>query len=196
MSTMTLNNAKGEGDFLRLRFWGTVLLMLGALLALGAGSVNAAPLAGTTIGNQASATYADNNGVNRITVSNSVITTVSQIFTARLDQSQTRVGAPNQTVTFTHTLTNSGNGADSYNLTVGTSSASLAAFAGGVAPTTANAFYADANCDGVADNNINVTSVGPVAGVAVGQLIHHARAGRAVRHVDRLGDADRGILRQ
>ena len=37
MSTMTLKNAKGEGDFLRLRFWGTVLLMLGALLALGAG---------------------------------------------------------------------------------------------------------------------------------------------------------------
>ena len=167
MSTMTLKNAKGEGDFLRLRFWGTVLLMLGALLALGAGSVNAAPLAGTTIGNQASATYADNNGVNRITVSNSVITTVSQIFTARLDNSQTRVGAPNQTVTFPHTVTNSGNGADSFNLTVGTSSASLAAFAGGVAPTSANAFYADANCDGVADNNINVTSVGPVAGGGV-----------------------------
>ena len=36
MSTMTLKNAKGEGDFLRLRFWGAVLLMLGALLALGA----------------------------------------------------------------------------------------------------------------------------------------------------------------
>ena len=161
MSTMTLKNAKGEGDFLRLRFWGAVLLMLGALLALGAGSVNAATLAGTTIGNQASASYKDNNNVDRITVSNSVSTVVQAVGSANLVQTQSKIGAPGQTLAFAHTITNTGNSSDTFTVTIGAQVNTVGnAFA---AATTGGAVYADANCDGVADSNTTTTSLGPVA---------------------------------
>ena len=159
MSTVTLNNAKGAGDFLRLRFWGTVLLMLGALLALSAGSANAAPLAGTSIGNQAAASYRDNNNIDRLTVSNAVSTVVSQVYSATLTLSQTKAGAPGQTLAFPHTLSNLGNGPATFSLAVGNVTAG--AFA--TAPVTNNTYFADNNCDGVADNNTNITTVGPVA---------------------------------
>lgn len=157
MSTMTLS-AKGGGDFFRLRFWAAALLMLGMFLMLGIGQANAAPLAGTSIGNQASATYTDANSVSRITVSNSVSTVVAQVSNASLTQSQTKTGAPGSPITFPHTITNNGNGPESYTIndaftTVGNSLSALPAL------------YADANCDGVADNSTNLagTNVGPVA---------------------------------
>ena len=165
MSTITSISAKGGGDFLRLRFWGTVLLMLGALLALGAGSAHAAPLAGTSIGNQASASYTDANSVSRITVSNSVSTVVQQVFAAVLTQTQTKTVAPGQTVAFPHTIVNNGNGADTFTITAG-NVVNAPAFQNSVAPTTITLFYNDANCDGVADNNTVLTgtpSIGPVA---------------------------------
>ena len=166
MSTITLNGAKGGGDFLRLRFWGTVLLMLGALLALGAGSAYAAaPAAGTSIGNQASASYTDANLVPRITVSNPVSTIVAQVFAATLTQTQSKTVAPGQTVAFPHTITNNGNGADTFTITAG-AVVNPAAFQGGVGPTTTTVFYNDSNCDGVADNNNVLTgapSIGPIA---------------------------------
>ena len=159
MSTVILNHAKGAGDFLRLRFWGTVLLMLGALLALSAGSANAAPLAGTAIGNQAAASYRDNNNIERLTVSNAVSTVVSQVYSATLTLSQTKAGAPGQTLAFPHTINNLGNGPATFSLAVGNVTAG--AFA--TAPVTGNTYFADNNCDGVADNNTTITTVGPVA---------------------------------
>lgn len=176
MSTVTLNNAKGAGDFLRLRFWGTVFLMLGALLALGAGLANATPLAGTSIGNQAAASYRDNNNIDRITVSNAVSTVVSQVFSASLTQSQSKAGAPGQFLAFPHTLTNNGNGPDTFTLTINGVTGS--AFV--TTPTTANAFYLDANCDGVADNNTNITTVGPVAPGLQACFVAQAGLGSAV----------------
>ena len=170
MSTVTLNNAKGAGDFLRLRFWGTVLLMLGALLAFSAGSAFAAPLAGTAIGNQASASYKDFNNVDRITVSNSVSTLVTAVGVATLTQSQTKLAAPGQTIDFPHTIVNNGNAPDTFAVTIG-------------AVVTANAFvtaptiYPDGNCDGVADSNSVVSSVGPLAPGGQGCFVVRVTAG-------------------
>jgi len=162
MSTMTLKGAKGEGDFFRLRFWGAVLLVLGALLALGAFPAHAAPLAGTSIGNQASASYTDANAVSRITVSNSVSTIVQAIGSASLTQSQTKVGAPGQTIAFAHTITNTGNGPDTFAVSLGAKVDNVGGPTGAFV-TAGTGVYADANCDGVADNNTVVNSIGPVA---------------------------------
>lgn len=175
MSTTTLKNAKGAGDFLRLRFWGTVLLMLGALLALGAGSAHAAPLAGTAIGNQASASYRDANAVDRITVSNSVSTIVQQVGSATMTQTQSKTAAPGQTIAFPHTIVNNGNGPDTFTLTLGgtvTGSANLSA-----TPTNTTVFFADTNCDGVADSNAPTNTVGPVAPGAQGCFVAQLTAG-------------------
>ena len=154
MSTMKLS-AKGGGDFFRLRFWAAALLMLGMLLMLGVGQANAAPLAGTSIGNQASATYLDNGGTSRVTVSNSVSTIVSQVSNATLTQSQTKTGAPGQPISFPHTVTNNGNGPE--NFTIGTSTLT------GNTLAALPVLYADANCDGVADNATTITTLGPIA---------------------------------
>ena len=174
MSTVTLKNAKGAGDFLRLRFWGTVLLMLGALLAFSAGSAFAAPAAGTSIGNQASASYKDNNNIDRVTVSNTVSTIVAQQAVANLVQTQSKTGAPGQTLSFPHTIYNNGNFADTFAVTVGTV-VTAATFS--PAPTSANALYADANCDGVADNSTIITSVGPVAAGGQGCFVAQVTLG-------------------
>lgn len=154
MSTMKLG-AKGGGDFFRLRFWAAALLMLGMMLMLGTGEANAAPLAGTSIGNQASASYTDANNVARVTVSNTVTTIVAQVAGLTLTQSQTKTGAPGQPLSFPHTITNTGNNSDSYNLvTLNPTGTSISG---------TPQFFADANCDGVADNGTAIISIGPVA---------------------------------
>jgi uncharacterized repeat protein (TIGR01451 family) len=150
-------SAKGGGDFFRLRFWAAGLLMLGMFLMSGMGEANAAPLAGTSIGNQASATYTDNGGVSRITVSNTVTTTVQPVSAATLNQSQTKVGAPGQPLNFPHNIVNNGNSPESYTLSVS------APAPGGNTVTATPLLFADANCDGVPDNATQITSVGPAA---------------------------------
>ncbi len=155
MSTMTLS-AKGGGDFFRLRFWAAGLLMLGICLMLGTGQAYALTLAGTSIGNQASATYNDNGGIARVTVSNTVTTTVNQVSSATLASSQTKNGAPGQPITFPHSITNNGNGPETYTLSTGVVTA-------GTTLSSVPLLYPDANCDGVADSATTITSVGPAA---------------------------------
>jgi trimeric autotransporter adhesin len=117
----------------------------------------AAPLAGTTIGNQAAATYTDASAVTRTATSNEVKTIVQQVAAFTLTSSQTKVGTPGAPVTFPHTITNTGNGTDTFTLgAVNTSGLVL----------TPIVIYADANCDGVADNATPITSVGPLAPAA------------------------------
>lgn len=94
----------------------------GLIASIGAASMAAlslsaaAPTAGTPIGNQASATYQDQNGTDRSTTSNTVITTVLQIPGLALTQDNTRTVSPGGSVFFPHTLTNTGNGTDSFDL--------------------------------------------------------------------------------
>lgn len=87
------------------------------LLALGAGSASAAPpAAGTSIGNQASATYTDASGTSRTVTSNSVQTVVQQVAALTLTASGAKTASVGATVYYPHTLTNTGNGTDTYAL--------------------------------------------------------------------------------
>jgi len=75
-----------------------------------------APPAGTQIGNQASATYTDSSGVQRQVTSNAVLTTVQQVAALLLQQTQTKPGSVGAQAVFPHTLTNIGNGTDTFAL--------------------------------------------------------------------------------
>ena len=120
------------------------------LLFAGAGHA-ASPLAGTSIGNQASATYVDGSAVTRSVSSNVVSTIVQQVAALTITQPLAKTAAAGTQVSYPVTLTNTGNGTDTFGLTT--------AMAGGFNFTTVT-YYADANGDGVADNTTPITSTG------------------------------------
>ena len=120
------------------------------LLFAGAGHA-ASPLAGTSIGNQASATYVDGSNVTRSVSSNVVSTIVQQVAALTITQNLAKTAAAGTQVSYPVTLTNTGNGTDSFGLTT--------AMSGGFSFTSVT-YYADANGDGVADNTTPITSTG------------------------------------
>lgn len=111
--------------------------------------------ANSVIGNQASASYADSNGVPRSSTSNTVQTTVSQVKSFTLLQTGAKSVSPNQQVCYPHTITNTGNGADTYALNAPTT--------GGMFAHTSLAYYSDAITDGAPDNGSPITSTGTLA---------------------------------
>jgi len=115
-----------------------------------------APLAGTSIGNQASATYTDDSNVVRTATSNTIQTVVQQVASLSLTSTQTKVVAPGGTVYYPHTLSNTGNGTDTF--TLGAVDAGT-----GTITFTNLAVYLDANGDGVPDNFTAITSSGPLS---------------------------------
>ena len=114
----------------------------------------AAPLAGTSIGNQASAQYLDQAGVTQNVTSNLVTTTVQQVAALTLTSNLSKTVTAGSQVSYPLTLTNTGNGTDTYNLTQSNSGAFV---------FTSVTFYADANGDGVADNTTPITSTTALA---------------------------------
>lgn len=128
--------------------------------------VQAAPLAGTSIGNQASATYTDASAVPRTATSNTVSTIVAQVAGVTLDLTQSKTVAPGGTVYFSHTLKNTGNGNDTFGLT-----AADVAFGSGITYAGPIVMYADANGDGVADDSTVITSTGVLAAGATFKFI-------------------------
>lgn len=133
-----------------------VTFALIALLAM-PGGLAAAPLAGTQIGNQASATYTDANGVAQTATSNLVITTVLPVYGVDVEQALTVTAVPASTAAFPVSVTNLGNDDDSFTLLVTDP-------AGGDFACSSVAIYADANGDGAPDNftNLSGTNVGPI----------------------------------
>ena len=117
-------------------------------------AAHAAAPAGTVIGNQATASYVDTSGTTRTASSNLVQTTVSQVKSYTLTANGAKTGAPGQTVYYPHTITNTGNGSDTYALN--------AATAGGGFTHTGLVYYIDANGDGIPDNFTPITSTGVV----------------------------------
>lgn len=75
------------------------------------------PRAGTSIGNQASASYTDGSGTQRTATSNPVTTIVTQVAGVDLEATQTVRGTAGQPVYFPHTVTNTGNAPDIFGLT-------------------------------------------------------------------------------
>ena len=103
---------------LRLLFrWVTaVAISLGFFLT--ANQAFAAPTAaGTSIGNQASASYTDGSGISRTVTSNTVQTVVQQVASLTLTVNGAKTASVGSTVYYPHTLTNTGNGTDSFALT-------------------------------------------------------------------------------
>ena len=127
---------------------------LGALLLAAAaftapGPAQAAPAAGTAIGNQASASYTDASNTPRTVTSNVVTAIVQQVASLTLAQSSSRTVAVGSQVSYPLTLTNTGNGSDTFALSFTQS---------GAFAFTSVVFYADANGDGVADNTTPITA--------------------------------------
>ncbi len=131
-----------------------VFMLIGALVAYAQ-----APPAGGTIGNQATFTFEDGSGTTRTVTSNLVQTIVQQVASLTLTADGTTTAAPGNQVAFPHTLVNTGNGTDNFNLT-------LVNDAGDNFDFTGFAIYRDADQDGVPDdfNDLNGTAVALNAG--------------------------------
>ena len=126
------------------RWSGVAVMALGVLLS--AHVANAAPPAGTTIGNQASASYIDPNGNVQLATSNMVQTTVQQVGSLTLDANGTLTAGAGATVYVPHTLTNTGNGADQFTLTVAEDNAAT------VSDFTRVEVFLDADGNGLPDS--------------------------------------------
>ncbi|NMM09458.1 MAG: DUF11 domain-containing protein [Polaromonas sp.] len=91
--------------------------VVAVLLALVGMVAHAAPPpAGTSISNQASATYTDASSVSRTVTSNVVQTTVQQVASLTLAAPGAQTATPGSVVYYPHTLTNTGNGTDTFGL--------------------------------------------------------------------------------
>ena len=123
-----------------------------ALYAPGVGAAMAPK--DTIIGNQASATYVDNTATSRTSTSNLVQTIVSQVKSFTLTQTGMKSASSNQQVCYPHSITNTGNGADTYALNPPTT--------GGMFAHTALAYYTDADQNGSPDNATAVVSSGSI----------------------------------
>jgi trimeric autotransporter adhesin len=151
MNRFTTSDARRRKPFV------PALIALAALGILGWGTAAlAAPPAGTTIGNQATATYLDASNTSRTVTSNLVTTIVQQIASFTLIANGNVTAAPGGQATFPHTLTNTGNGTDTFPLT-------LVNLAGDNFDLTGLAIYADANGDGVPDNFVPLVTTGALA---------------------------------
>ncbi len=110
--------------------------------------------ANSVIGNQASATYVDNTATVRTSTSNTVQTTVSAVKSFTLTANGSRNAPPNAQVCYPHTISNTGNGADTYALNAATT--------GGMFAHTGLVYYLDADQNGQPDSGTAITSSGPV----------------------------------
>jgi len=132
--------------------WGRgVLVAVLSMLLTSASVLAAGTPAGTQIVNQATATYTDQNGVSQTAASNEVITEVSQVCGLTIVPNgtesapgQSQEAAPGNTVYFSYTLTNTGNGPDTYELQIVNSS-------GDDFDPDSGAVYLDTNGNGLVD---------------------------------------------
>lgn len=149
-----MNIPTTRGRTLRVAFTGFIIASFALLARVDA----AAPLAGTLIGNQASATYKDQSLTVRTVLSNTVVTEVLQVNAFTLAQDNDRSANAGSQVFFPHTVTNMGNGPDTYTL----AAADLASgdvFDFGAANIK---IYIDANGDGNPDNYTPITTTGMI----------------------------------
>ena len=152
------------------------------ILATASGAAHAAPPAGTPIGNAASATYLDASSTSRTVTSNLVTTYVQQVASFVLTADGVLPVAPGGQAAFPHTLQNTGNGTDRFNLT-------LINLGGDDFDLTGLTIYADADGNGVPDTFTPITQtdsivagasykfvvVGNVPGVQLGGQIARVR---------------------
>lgn len=148
------------------------LTQLAASIALVAGSAAfissahaAAPAAGTNISNIASASYTDSTGNTKTVSSNIVTTTVLPVASFTLIADRTANANANNQVSLSHTLTNTGNGSDTFTVNVADVTS------GDQYDFSSLKVYLDANKDGVPDSQTPVTSVTLAAGESVNLIV-------------------------
>lgn len=135
----------------------TALAIVGGISLLGSQAMAAQiPSAGASISNVATASYTDSTGSERTVTSNLVKTLIAQVggFTLAADrEGQT---AANSNISFSHILTNTGNGTDSFSLKLEN-----------LVPTESSIFefneikvYLDKNQDGIPDTDIPLITYG------------------------------------
>lgn len=163
------------------------LILIALLLTVGVAFAQTTP-AGTQIRNRASATYEDLIGNTYSSVSNEVITIVLPVYGVSIlpdDSGETPPVTPalaqnaigGQTVTYSYTLTNTGNDTDGYSIVPlldGANTTMTLALA-------AVSIYHDANSNGVVDGGEPAISVGGVPGV-FGPLAANASASLIVTY--------------
>ena len=159
--THTSNSWSSAGAKLQSMWIAFAAIAVFFLLFAGAGHA-ASPLAGTSIGNQASATYVDGSAVTRSVSSNVVSTIVQQVAALTITQDLAKTAAAGTQVSYPVTLTNTGNGTDSFALNQ--SNGTAFSF-------SSVTFYADANGDGVADNTTPITTTGNLTPGAVFRFV-------------------------
>ena len=162
-----MNALQNAGIVRRLLVRAGVFASVLAAMTLLAIAANAAPPAGTPIGNTASATYVDAAAQTHTVTSNPVTTIVQQVASFTLTANGSRTSAPGGSVAIPHVLTNTGNGADAFPLSV--------VNLGGDNFDLTNLFlYADADANGVADNFVPLATTGVLA---PGAQFHFVLAG-------------------
>lgn len=160
----------------RLKF--TQLAASIALVAGGAAFIPAAyataPTAGTNISNIASASYTDSTGNSKTVTSNVVTTTVLQVASFTLVSDQTKTANANGQVSLSHTLTNTGNGSDTFN--VGVVNDDKRDSTTDKYDFTGLNVYLDANKDGIPDSQTPVTAITLAAGESVNLIVQATTA--------------------
>lgn len=109
----------------------------------------AVPRAGTIINAQATATYLDPSNTLHAVSSELVVTILQQIADVTVSSTGEKRASPGSHVTYAHTLTNTGNGPDTFTLSSSNS---------GDFSLNSVTFYGDVNGDGVADNTTPITA--------------------------------------
>ena len=146
-----------------------------SLLAVAHASAATPTAAGTLITNQASATYNDSTGT-RTVLSNVVTTTVQQVASLTINNGSSKSGAAGTKVVFAHSVTNTGNGPDTFTLSQTNT---------GALTFTSVEFFLDDNGDGAADNATPITVTPQLAAgatyrfVAVATLASGATTGHS-----------------
>ncbi len=149
--------------------------------------VQAGTLAGEKVVNDAEVTFVEASGLVRSLTSGPVTAIVAQTYGVSLAQNGMQSANPGQTVFFPHTLTNLGNGTDTFGLTnVNVQD-----------PSDPDDFdfidlvlYADPNCNGILDSSESttpITSTGPLAAGAEFCLIASAEVPGTAQEDD-IGD--------
>src|SRR5258708_6996664 len=145
--TSTYSSGRGTALVKRIAFFLLVVAVVGLMVPTAA---NAQTAAGTSIGNQASATYTDSSSVSRTATSNVVTTIVQQVASLTLTANGAKTASPGSAVFYPHTLTKTGNGSDSFTLT-------LAPAQSGAFTLTNTHIYLDATGDCIPDNFTDLT---------------------------------------
>jgi len=110
---------ESDGDVISCTFL-SAYLVIGLMLGFVFPQMSLAEVApaGTQIVNQASIRFVDTGGEIRTVTTNEVFLLVRQVYSSTLSEDRTREGAASKTVVFYHSLTNTGNGTESYTLRI------------------------------------------------------------------------------